>query len=378
MQGTERKALVLFSGGGTGGHVYPGLAVLDRVRELGGVDVAWIGSTDGMERDILTALGIAYYPIPAGKLRRYLSLRNITDVFRVLAGLLRSVGIVRKLGPAVLFSKGGFVSVPPVVAARLLGVPVISHESDADPGLATRINARFSTKVLVPYEQTREHVAAALRERVVVTGNPLRPEILAGRRDAGLEFLGFDPMDPRPVVCFLGGSLGAVQLNDVVAGLADRIGVSWRIVHQTGRHEIERANGPDYYAAEFFGAELPDVLAAADVVVCRAGASTIWEGAALGKPMLLVPLSSGSRGDQLRNAAIFERAGAARVFTDAESLLGEIERTLGELAGDPAVREELGRRAKEVVRLDATGVITDLIAAYVGTGPEVDRARSRE
>lgn len=365
MQDTKGRDLVLFSGGGTGGHVYPGLAVLDRVRELGGVDVAWIGSADGMERDIVTAHGIPYYGVPAGKLRRYLSLRNLIDVFRVAGGLLRSLGIVGKLRPAVLFSKGGFVSVPPVVAARLLGVPVISHESDADPGLATRINARFSTRILVPYEQTRDHVSPSLRDRVLVTGNPLRPEILAGRRDAGLEFLGFESSDARPVACFLGGSLGAVQLNDVVVELADRLERSWRIVHQTGRHEVGRENGRAYQAARFFGAELPDVLAAADVLVCRAGASTIWEGAALGKPMLLVPLASGSRGDQLRNAAIFERAGAARVFTDAERLADDIADALDELARDPVARDEMGRRAKQVVRLDATGAITDLIAEYL-------------
>ncbi|MFW5814059.1 MAG: undecaprenyldiphospho-muramoylpentapeptide beta-N-acetylglucosaminyltransferase [Spirochaetota bacterium] len=362
--------LVLFSGGGTGGHVYPGLAVLDRVRELGGVEVAWIGSIDGMERGIVTDHAVAYHAIPAGKLRRYFSLRNAVDVFRVAGGLLRSLAILRRLRPAVLFSKGGFVSVPPVVAARLLGIPVISHESDADPGLATRINARFSSTVLVPYEQTREHLPPALRERVVVTGNPLRPEILSGRRERGLAFLGFEPSDPRPVVCFLGGSLGALQLNDAVAGLAARIEGSWRVVHQSGNHAVARENGTGYHAAPFFGAELPDVLAAADLLVCRAGASTIWEGAALGKPMLLVPLASGSRGDQLRNAAVFERAGAARVFTDAESLEDDLVRALDELVSDPATRREMGRRAKQVVRLDATGVITDLIAAHIRSAPE--------
>lgn len=346
--------------------MYPGLAVLERVRELSGVDVGWVGSADGMERDIVAARGIAYYSIPAGKLRRYLSLRNVTDVFRVLGGVVRSMAIVRKLRPAVLFSKGGFVSVPPVIAARALGVPVVSHESDADPGLATRINARFSAKVLVPYEQTREHIAPWLRDRVVVTGNPLRPEILAGRREAGLEFLGFDASDARPVVCVLGGSLGAVQLNEVVAALGAGERRRWRIVHQTGNHEVERENGPDYYAAPFFGAELPDVLAAADLVVCRAGASTIWEAAALAKPMLLVPLAAGSRGDQLRNAAVFERAGGARVFTDPSTLAGDIETALDELVRDPEARAEMGRRARRVVRLDATGLITELIGSYLG------------
>ena len=369
-----------FTGGGTGGHVFPGLAVLDRLRAARGVRVAWIGDSRGVEREIVRSRSVVFYGIPTGKLRRYASIRNVTDVFRVVAGVLRSIALLRTLRPAVLFSKGGFVSVPPVLAARLLGIPVITHESDADPGLATRINARSSERILVAYEATREHFRADQRDRVTVTGNPLRPEVLLGKREAGLRRLSFSPDDPRPLVMFLGGSLGARQINELVQALRPSIREQWRIVHQSGsqpatgaRAISDAADGgdadgaeTDYYRAPFFGSELADVLAAADVLVCRAGASTVWEGAALEKPMLLVPLSAGSRGDQVRNAAIFTAVGGAERFTDSATLVEDVREALERLSRDVGMREEMGKRARSVVRLDATNSIADIIASYCG------------
>ena len=335
------------------------------MQDIAGIDAAWIGGTDGIERRIVTDQGVPYFGIPTGKLRRYLSLENVRDVFRVAAGVLRSVVLVRKLRPAVVFSKGGFVSVPPVVAAGLLGIPVISHESDADPGLATRINARFSTRICVAYESTRGYFRPDHRSRVVVTGNPLRPEIFRGSPEAGLRFLGFAEDDPRPVVLFLGGSLGARQINGLVAELRPRITGTWRIVHQTGAVEGTPTRCDDHYASSFFRDELPDVLAAADLVVCRAGASTVWEASALGLPMLLVPLSAGSRGDQVRNAAIFEREGAARSFFRPDSLADEIAEALEFYSHDREALAEMGRRARSMVKTDATDRIADIIAAHL-------------
>ncbi|MFW5683244.1 MAG: undecaprenyldiphospho-muramoylpentapeptide beta-N-acetylglucosaminyltransferase [Spirochaetota bacterium] len=357
--------MVLFTGGGTGGHVFPGLAVAHGVRDRTQADIAWVGGTCGMERSIVRHGSVAFYGIPTGKLRRYLSLRNLSDVFRVAAGVARSVRLIRRLRPRVLFSKGGFVSVPPVVAAWLCGVPVVSHESDSDPGLATRINARFSQRVLVPYESTRDYFPRNIRERVQVVGNPIRSDVLRGHRDAGLEALGFSAADERPVVFFVGGSLGARQINELVSLVRPRVESRWRIVHQTGAHALDGRRDADYVSAPFFAEELPNVLAAADMLVCRAGASTLWEAAALSRPMLLVPLSEGSRGDQVRNAAVFEAAGGARAFTDPERLAAEITDALVYYADHPGEREEMGTRARTVVRLDATERIVDLIAAYM-------------
>ena len=318
-----------------------------------------------MEREIVRRRSVEFHGISAGKLRRYFSVRNVVDLFLVAGGILGSIRLILKLRPAVLFSKGGFVSVPPVIAAGLLGVPVVSHESDADPGLATRINARFSRRICVAYESTREYFRPEIRERVVVTGNPVRPEIFAGTRDAGLSILGFDPADERPVVTFLGGSLGARQVNALVAGLRDLIRTRWRIVHQSGENSIAPVRSSDYVTRPFFSDELPDILAASDLLVCRAGASTIWEGAALGRPMLLVPLVEGSRGDQVRNAAIFERAGGARVFLQPETLVRDVAAALDYFRSTPAARHEMGEKARATVRLDATEKLVDLLTTYM-------------
>jgi UDP-N-acetylglucosamine--N-acetylmuramyl-(pentapeptide) pyrophosphoryl-undecaprenol N-acetylglucosamine transferase len=338
------------------------LAVLERLQALHDVDAAWIGATSGVERRIVGERSIPYYGIPTGKLRRYLSLRNVWDFFRVGSGIIRALLILRKLRPVVLFSNGGFVSVPPVIAACLLGVPVISRESDTDPGLATRINARFSQRILVAYDSVARHLPRALRERVVVTGNPLRSQIFAGRSEAGLDALGFSREDPRPVVLFLGGSLGARQINELVASLRTRIDGTWRIVHQTGYQGGEVSKEAGFFSTPFFRDELPDVLAAADILVCRAGASTIWEGAALGRAMLLVPLASGSRGDQLRNAAVFVAAGAARSFTNDETLVSDVEEALLYFATHTEERMEMARRARALVRIDSADVIAEIIA----------------
>lgn len=323
--------------------------------------MAWVGGRSGVERDIVERAAVPFHAVPTGKLRRYLSIRNVIDVFRVLAGVFASLRLVGKLRPAVLFSKGGFVSVPPVIAARLLRVPVVSHESDADPGLATRINARFSTRICVAYEATRGHFSPEMRARVSVTGNPVRGEILSGTREAGLARIGFDPGDPRPVVMFLGGSLGARQINETVAELRGPLRQTWRIIHQSGNNGVPSEESQDYFGASFFGEELSDLLAAADVLVCRAGASTLWEGAALAKPMLLVPLVAGSRGDQVRNAEIFARAGGAKVFADADRIVEGLREELEGLSSDPEASARMGLSARSAIRLDATGSIADII-----------------
>ncbi len=321
-----------------------------------------------MERRIVAGR-VPYHGIPTGKLRRYLSLENVRDLFRVGAGVMRAWGLMRTLKPAAVFSKGGFVSVPPVIAAGILGIPVVSHESDADPGLATKINARFSRRICVAYESTRTCFAPRYRGRVAVTGNPLRPEVLRGSRLVGLEYLGFSPDDPRPVVLFMGGSQGARQINELVEQLPPATQARWRVVHQTGTSVRVVVRREDHHAAGYFGAELADILAAADLVVCRAGASTLWEVAALGLPMLLVPLVEGSRGDQVRNAAVFERARAAVCFRSARTLVADVAASLDQYAADQEEMRQMGDRARSLVRVDAADRIADIIAEYLDPLP---------
>ncbi|MFP4483744.1 MAG: undecaprenyldiphospho-muramoylpentapeptide beta-N-acetylglucosaminyltransferase [Spirochaetota bacterium] len=328
--------LIICTGGGTGGHVFPGLAVAEVLSEQWEGRVGWIGSAKGVEREIVASFGLPFWSIPAGKLRRYPSLANLPDMLRVLAGLVASLFLLGRLRPIALFSKGGFVSVPPAIAAWILRIPVYSHESDVDPGLATRINARCSRQVFIPYEGSRIHYPRRLQDRLVVTGNPVRRRVLQADPTAGRAFCGFT--GERPIVLFAGGSRGAAQINGIVREIAPRLRRRADLVHQRGLHPAPEANASDYVSFDFLVEEFPDILAAADLVVCRAGAGTLWELAATGTPAVLIPLMFGSsRGDQVRNAQVYGEAGAAvSLIGDAatapavadaiESLLDDAER----------------------------------------------------
>ena len=307
---------IVFVGGGTGGHIYPALAVLDELTSLWQARVVWIGSGAALERRILSGKNLSYRGIPAGKLRRYLSWSNVVDVFKILLGFTASLLILVREKPKLVFSKGGYVSVPPVAAARLLGIPVFTHESDLNPGLATRINARFADRILVSFADSRNYFAERLRDKVLHTGNPVRRSLLRGDAVEGRRLVGCPP--DKPLLLVLGGSLGSVFLNRVVSQALDRLTASCYVVHQTGPNYSERlstAKRGNYFAAPFFTAELPHLLAAADLVVCRSGANTLWELAACGKPAVLIPLPrSASRGDQIDNARFFAQSGAALVL----------------------------------------------------------------
>jgi UDP-N-acetylglucosamine--N-acetylmuramyl-(pentapeptide) pyrophosphoryl-undecaprenol N-acetylglucosamine transferase len=355
---------VLFTGGGTGGHVFPGVAVALNLQSRRPIRILWVGSTGGIEQQIVGRFGIPFSGIPAGKFRRYLSLRNLADIFKIAAGVLRSLSVMRRHRPSLVFSKGGFASVPPVIAAWLRGIPVVTHESDADAGLATRINARFARKILVPYAATAKRFPQKIQGRVVVTGNPIRSEIFSGDPTSGLSAAGFSPADPRPVVMILGGSLGARQLNQLVISIIQAIRPEWRIIHQTGDRSADLefpVSDESYFRGSFFQNELPHLLACAEAVVCRSGAGTLWEVAALAKPMLLVPLGAGSRGDQERNAEVFERELAAQVFRSDLTLAEDVTGALHTLAIHPENRSRMGRNARQLIHIDSSDQIVAIL-----------------
>lgn len=306
---------IFFTGGGTGGHVYPALAVYDALKTEWNGRFAWIGSKNGMERDILKKYSesIYYHPIASGKFRRYFSLKNITDLFLILTGIFQSIAVLQKEKPALLFSKGGFVSVPPVIAAKLLGIPTVTHESDFDPGLATKINSRMVYRIYVSYQETAAFFKPGLRDKTVVTGNPVRSDIRTGRRETGLGFFGFS--GKKPVLLVLGGSQGSREINTLIAGSLSKLLPVFDIIHQGGEEIKSKQKKLDgYFPAEYLGDEYPHAVAAADIVFARSGAGTLWEVSALGKPLLLLPLYSASRGDQVRNAEYFRSRGAAEVL----------------------------------------------------------------
>jgi UDP-N-acetylglucosamine--N-acetylmuramyl-(pentapeptide) pyrophosphoryl-undecaprenol N-acetylglucosamine transferase len=321
------RPCIVFTGGGTGGHIYPGLAVIEELRHRGFKGrIVWIGSEKELDRSIVAEQGVEYFAIPSGKFRRELSLRNVTDLWRIVAGYMRAKAILKSLRPSLLFSKGGYVSVPPCRAAASLGIPVITHESDTSPGLATRLNSKRASLILTSWEATAAYFPEPLRAKVVRAGNPIRPALFRGDAERGLEMLGFDK--ERPLLFVLGGSQGAREVNDLVLASLPLLCPSVQIVHQTGRANFDEVTAgiPDdsairasYRPLSYIGPEIADIYAASTVIAGRAGAGTVWEAASLGKPMVLIPLAgSGTRGDQVENAALAAQAGAATVLEGAQ------------------------------------------------------------
>ncbi len=359
---------LIITGGGTGGHVFPGVAVLRALEETieppRAVSVIWYGSRRGIERSILEAAGIPYRAIPAGKLRRYLSLRNVADSAGVLLGFLTALFLLAADRPRLVFSKGGYVTVPVVYAAALLRIPVVTHESDSDPGLATRLNARVARRILVSYGATRRYFPVTKQDRVAVTGNPVREDVLHG--DAGRFREQFGVPNRRPLIAVLGGSLGARQFNRLLAPILGPLTRAATVCHQRGRQPALEADGPEYFSRPLFGPEYADLLAAADIVVARAGAGTVAELAATRRAAVLIPLSSaGSRGDQLRNAALLGEAGAAVVLDPQRVTPEELLDTIRNLLEHPENRSALAGRiagfARPAAARDAAAILKEYL-----------------
>lgn len=354
------KPCIAFTGGGTGGHVYPGLAIIERLRERWDGRIVWIGSGKAVERDAVRAAGIEFYSVPSGKLRRSLSPRNLVDVFKVAAGYVAARSTLRALRPLILFSKGGYVSVPPCLAAHRLGIPVFTHESDVSPGLATRLNSRWAERIVLSWEASLAFLDDARKKRAVVMGNPVRSAVGSGNAGRGKAWLGVKP--DLPLVLVMGGSQGAREVNDLVAGALPLLGGSVAFAHQLGAGNPPAApNGPTYRSFEFVHGELPDLYAAADIVVGRAGAGIVWESSAAGKPMILVPLVKGSRGDQVENARLLSDAGGAITLTGADATAERLAGEIRQLATDPNKRAHMARAAAAVAPPDAASAIANLI-----------------
>jgi UDP-N-acetylglucosamine--N-acetylmuramyl-(pentapeptide) pyrophosphoryl-undecaprenol N-acetylglucosamine transferase len=375
--------VIAFTGGGTGGHVFPAFAVIETLKQRNTPEYMryiWIGSSRGMEEQLVVSRGIPFFGVPAGKLRRYFSLRNITDLFRIAAGFFGALSVLRRERANVLFSKGGFVSVPPVLAAKLLGIPVISHESDLDPGLATRINMRFSDVLCLAYGKTAETAGIRKGMRTEVTGNPVREEILRG--DASEAWNMFNLPADKPLLLVLGGSQGARQVNELIAGAAGALLEDYVIVHQMGSALFQPSDRNNYITAPFFGPELPHLLAAARLVISRSGAGTLWENGVTGTPAILVPLGIGaSRGDQLRNAELFAAEGAALILEGKEGAApdsADLISLVRKVSGDPAVLDRMAEKAGALCNGDAAVKIALIVEEFLERQAESGNIQDRE
>lgn len=310
---------IILTGGGTAGHVTPNIALLPALAEAG-FEAAYIGSYDGIEKKLIEEFNIPYYGIATGKFRRYLDLKNLTDPFKVIKGYGEALKLMQELKPDIVFSKGGFVSVPVVLAAKAKKIPVISHESDMTPGLANKIAKPAATKICCNFPETADLLP---KDKAVLTGTPIRQELLMGNRLAGLDFCGFT--SDKPVIMVVGGSTGAVHVNDAVRAILPRLLEKFQVVHLCGKGKLDESynNTPGYIQFEYVNKELRDVFAAADIVISRAGANAICELLALRKPNLLIPLSAkASRGDQILNANSFKSQGYS-VVLEEENMTAE-------------------------------------------------------
>lgn len=306
---------IVLTGGGTAGHVTPNIALLPELKKQG-YEIHYIGSYEGIESKLIPELDVSYYGIASGKLRRYIDLKNISDPFKVVKGLHQARVLLKQIKPDVVFSKGGFVSVPVVVAAKSRGIPCVIHESDMTPGLANKICIPCASRVCTNFPETIKHLPA---EKAVLTGSPIRQELFHGSRERGLSFCGFDKI--RPVVLIIGGSLGAASVNTAVRSILPALLKEFQVIHLCGKDKIDASlNGTKGYVQfEYIKEELSNLMAAADIMISRAGANAICEILALRKPNILIPLSAqASRGDQILNAASFEKAGYSIVIQEED------------------------------------------------------------
>lgn len=302
---------IVLTGGGTAGHVNPNLALIPLLKAHG-LEISYIGSERGIEKELVGKTALPFFGISCGKLRRYFSWENFSDVFRILKGYSQSKKILRKIRPDILFSKGGYVSVPVVFAATKLKIPVVIHESDYTPGLANRLCIPKAERVCVCFDAACQHIP---QEKCIKTGAPVRPELFLGKREKGLRFLGFS--GEKPVLLIMGGSLGALAINQAVDEVLDQLLDQFDIAHIRGAEKLNPAlKGKKGYAQfEYIGKELADLFAAADLMLSRSGANAIFEILALGIPSLLIPLPlEASRGDQILNARYFEEKGYSLVL----------------------------------------------------------------
>ena len=354
---TLPKRKIVLTGGGTAGHVTPNIALLPSLREAG-YEIAYVGSEDGIEKELMLDCGVSYIGVPTGKLRRYFDLKNFTDPFRVIKGFSEARRFLKSYRPDVVFSKGGFVSVPVVRAAASLRIPCVIHESDMTPGLANKLCYSAAAKICCNFPETMEKLPG---KKAVLTGTPIRAELFSGDREEGLRICGFTedavisaaeasaastdsaenvpgivpeiipdiapeiapdivPDTGKPVLMIMGGSQGAQSVNEAVRKHLDELLRDFRVIHLcgAGKYDASLDNVEGYRQFEYVKDDLKHLFAAADVIVSRAGANAIFEILALQKPNLLIPLSVGTRGDQILNARSFEAQGFSKVLVESE------------------------------------------------------------
>ncbi|HHV60173.1 MAG TPA: undecaprenyldiphospho-muramoylpentapeptide beta-N-acetylglucosaminyltransferase [Clostridiaceae bacterium] len=350
---------VVLTGGGTAGHVTPNLALLPELYKRG-FEVFYIGSKNGMEVDLVRETGLPYFSVSAGKLRRYFDIKNISDTGRILKGFLQSIKILKKIKPDVVFSKGGFVTSPVVWASWLLKIPIVLHESDITPGLANKLSLPFAGIVCVSFPETKECLSG---KNTVVTGIPIRQELFGGDAATGRKLCGFT--DRRPVMMIIGGSQGSQTINGVIRKGLQAFLNSFQVCHICGKGGIDEnlSKLSGYRQFEYVKAELPHLFAMSDIIISRAGATTLFEIVALKKLNILVPLGKkASRGDQILNAKSFEKHGLSKVITEEDLTVDSLIAACREVLENKDLYYE---NMKKTEYSDSTAKIADIIQCVI-------------
>lgn len=349
---------IILTGGGTAGHVMPNLALARLLKERGW-QVEYIGS-NGIERQLVSLHGILFHVIAAGKLRRYFSWQNFMDILKVIWGSVQSFKLLLKIKPQVIFTKGGYVSVPVAVAGWMLRIPVLTHESDITPGLANKLMIPLSKRILFAFQQTQKFLPL-VKSRYV--GLPVRKDIQNGEKSKGLALCNFRQDDSRPILIIMGGSQGAKTINEAILAALSELTKEFRIIHLTGKGKSNLSEMPGSYKSfEFVGDELAHLLACTDFALCRAGANTIFELLHLRIPMLLVPLQIGSRGDQILNARAFVEQGWAYMLREDELTANSLILALQGLKGN---KDSMINSMKLEQMIDSCEVIMEEIDSVI-------------
>lgn len=350
---------IIFTGGGTGGHVYPAIAIIETLKKEG-YDISWIGSKNGIEFKIISELNIPFFSIPSGKLRRYFSIKNFFDIFKIMSGFIKSFIILLKIKPDLIFSKGGYVTVPPIICAKLLGIKCITHESDFSPGLATKINSRFVDKILIPYNETKDYFSFKYFEKLEITGNPVREEFYNASAEKGFQISGFT--NSLPLIVVLGGSLGAKEINDILITNKDYFKNKFNIYHQMGQSNFIPVNDENYKTVPYINNGIADLIKASTIVISRSGAGATWEFATVGTPAIYIPFSIGSRGDQLLNAKYFENENLAKVLESRDLTFENLIKKIDEIIQDSDIKRS---NFNKYINIKATNKICSVIKELV-------------
>lgn len=351
---------IVFTGGGTAGHVTPNIALINEFKR-DGWRLAYIGSAEGIEKSMIDGEGIPFHAVSSGKLRRYFSLKNILDPFKIIWGIMQSFWLLRRIKPDVVFSKGGFVAFPVVVGAWLNRIPIIAHESDISPGLANRLCFPFVTKICLTFDAAKKHFKD--QNKIVVTGTPIREQLFKGNEFKGLDLCGFNRAKPRLLI--VGGSLGAGSINRIIREALNHLTPNFQIIHLCGKGKIDPSltQIKEYRQFEYANEEMADLFAAATIIISRSGANSLYEILALGKPHILVPLSARvSRGDQIQNARYFQQAGISSVIQDEAFTVQALLQALQEVMHD---KEQITAKIKALNILSATNKIVAIIKEQV-------------